>query len=226
MAFKTGGRKCKFESLENRQMMAGDVVGSVHAGTLTLRGDNFGNGITITAGALPNSVLVTGVTQEGSPTNLDGVSNGATTYFGVTRGVTVKMKAGNDFLDIQDITINGLTKINMGIGVNEVNIDDAVLCKGLFLKTGRHADTVTITDTEVTGKATIKTGADCDHVTLEDSVFGALSVNLNEDNDELTTEHISVTTETNLDGGWGINIFNDGMSNFYGGIYNRSRLNG
>jgi len=24
MAFKTGGRKCKFESLENRQMMAGE----------------------------------------------------------------------------------------------------------------------------------------------------------------------------------------------------------
>ncbi len=226
MAFKTGGRKCKFESLENRQMMAGDVVGSVHAGTLKLRGDNFGNGVTITAGALPNSVLVTGITHEGHPTNLDGMSNGSVTYLGVTKGLNIKMKGGNDSVDIQDITVNGLTKINMGIGVNEVTIDDAELCKGLFVKTGRHADTVTVTDTIVTGKATFKTGSDCDHVTLADSTFGALSVNLNKDNDELTTEHISVTTETRLDGGWGINMFNDGISNFYGGIYNRTRLNG
>src|SRR3954453_14932709 len=50
MAFKTGGRKCKFESLENRQMMAGDVVRRVQAGTLVLKGDNYSNAITITAG--------------------------------------------------------------------------------------------------------------------------------------------------------------------------------
>ncbi len=207
-------------------MMAGDVVGSVHAGTLKLRGDNFGNGITITAGAQPNSVLVTGITHQGSPTNLDGMSNGSVTYLGVTRGVNIKMKAGNDSVDIHDISVNGLTKINMGIGVNEVTIDDAELCKGLFVKTGRHADTITVTDTVVTGKATFKTGSDCDHLTLADSTFGALSVNLNKDNDELTIEHVSVVTETRLDGGWGINMFNDGISNFYGGIYNKTRLNG
>src|SRR3954452_7474939 len=72
MAFKTGGRKCKFESLENRQMMAGDVVGHVRGGTLTLKGDNFNNAITITPGAVPNSVLVTGVTPTGgTPTNVN-----------------------------------------------------------------------------------------------------------------------------------------------------------
>ena len=55
MAFKTGGRKCTFESLENRRMLAGDVIGRVHAGTLTLKGDNLSNAITITAGADPHA---------------------------------------------------------------------------------------------------------------------------------------------------------------------------
>src|SRR5256885_5145757 len=77
MAFKTGARKCKFESLETRQMMAGDVVAQVHGGTLTIKGDNFSNAITVTPGAVPNSVFVNGVTPTGgTPTNVNGGSNG------------------------------------------------------------------------------------------------------------------------------------------------------
>src|SRR3954466_13451126 len=75
MAFKTGGRKCKFESLENRQMMAGDVMASVHAGTLFIKGDNLSNGITITAGAIPNQVIITGTTVAGSGTTVNGITN-------------------------------------------------------------------------------------------------------------------------------------------------------
>ena len=63
MAFKrTGGRKCRFESLEDRQMMAGNVVAKVGANNFAIiTGDNFSNGITITPGANPYEVVVTGI---------------------------------------------------------------------------------------------------------------------------------------------------------------------
>jgi hypothetical protein len=226
MAFKSGGRKCKFESLENRQMMAGDVVGSVHAGTLVLKGDNFSNGITITAGLNPHEVLVTGITIEGTPTNLNGISNGAVTFVNVIHGLKIKMGAGNDTVSISNLSVNGLTNINTGPGVDTVVIEQSTLCKGLLLKTGRDADDVRIADSTIQGKAIIKTAGDCDHVTLEDSVFGELDVNLGADNDSLSISHVSVITRTSLDGGTGINTFDEGISNFFGGFYDKKRLSG
>jgi hypothetical protein len=227
MAFTTGGRKCKFESLENRQMMAGDVVGSIHGGTLVLKGDGFNNGITINAGAVPNSIEVTGFTPTGgTPTNVNGLTNTTVTFLNVIHGLTIKMNGGNDEVTIDGVNINGLTNINMGTGVDTLLINDSTMCKGLTINTAQDADTVTITDTTVQGKTKIDTGADCDHVTLQDSVFGELNLNLGKDNDELVTDHITVTTRTKLDGGLGINVFDEGISDFFGARYDKFRLAG
>src|SRR5256885_16232856 len=61
MAFKTGARKCKFESLETRQMMAGVVVAPVHRGNLALKGGNLRNAVPGTSGPEPQSLLYNGV---------------------------------------------------------------------------------------------------------------------------------------------------------------------
>src|SRR5215211_1009695 len=186
MAFKTGGRKCKFESLENRQMMAGDVVGRIHAGTLTLKGDNFSNGITITAGAVPNSVVVTGFTPlGGTPTNVNGLANTAVTFLNVINGLKVNMGPGNDEVAINNLNIFGKGKINMGSGVDTVTINNSRFCKALDIDMGPDADHLTITNTLVDGKVDIDTGRGCDDVTLTASTFGQLDVNLGEDNDTL-----------------------------------------
>jgi hypothetical protein len=227
MAFKTGGRKCKFESLENRQMMAGDVVGRIHAGTLTLRGDNFSNGITITAGVVPNSVVVTGFTPlGGTPTNVNGLSNTPVTFLNVINGLKVSMAAGNDEVDIRDLNIFGKAKIDMGSGVDTLNIDNSRFCKALDINMGPDADHLTITTTLVDGKVDIDTGSGCDDVTLTASTFGQLDVNLGEDNDTITITNVQVVTQTTLDGGEGINTFVNGQSNFFGGIYTKRNLNG
>lgn len=226
MAFKTGGRKCKFESLETRQMMAGDVVGSVHAGTLTLKGDNFSNGITIAPGALPNSVLVTGTTVGGNPTNVNGLPNTGITFVNVIRGLNIKMGLGNDEVAIDDLTIFGKAKINMGIGVDTVDIDNSRFCKGLDINMGPDADHLIINDTTVDGKLDIDAGQGCDDVTIIGSLIGELDVNLGEDNDTLNIANTSVITETTLNGGGGINTFVNGQSNFFGGIYNKKNLAG
>jgi hypothetical protein len=227
MAFKTGGRKCKFESLENRQMMAGDVVGRVHAGTLTLRGDNFNNGITITAGAVPNSVVVTGFTPlGGTPTNVNGLSNTPVTFLNVINGLKINMALGNDEVAINNLNIFGKAKIDMGGGVDTLTINNSRFCKALDIDMGADADHLTITNTLVDGKVDIDTGSGCDDVTLTASTFGELDVNLGDDNDTITITSTQVITQSTLDGGEGINPFVNGQSNFFGGYFTKRNLNG
>jgi hypothetical protein len=227
MAFKTGGRKCKFESLENRQMMAGDVVGRVHGGTLTLKGDNFNNGITITQGAVPNSVVVTGFTPVGgTPTNVNGLPNTAVTFLNVINGLNVKLGIGNDEVAINNLNIFGKATIDMGSGADTVTINNSRFCKALDVDMGADADSLTISNSTVDGKVDIDTGRGCDDVTITASTFGALDVNLGEDNDTVTITSTQVVTETTLDGGPGINTFVNGNSNFFGGFYTKRHLNG
>src|SRR6185295_13758081 len=101
------GRRCRFESLENRRMLTGNVKTEVEAGSLFVKGDNFDNGITITAGPNPFEVVVTGFTVGGNPTMVNGVPNGATTIRGVTRNVKVDLRLGNDQLQVFTLDVFG-----------------------------------------------------------------------------------------------------------------------
>jgi hypothetical protein len=227
MAFKTGGRKCKFESLENRQMMAGDVIGKVHAGTLTLKGDNFNNGITITQGAIPNSVVVTGFTPVGgNPTSVNGLPNTAVTFLNVINGLKVNLGIGNDEVRVNNLNIFGKAQINMGSGADTVTINNSRFCKELDVNMGSDADSLTITNSQVDGRADIDGGQGCDDVTITNTTFGALDLDLGKDNDTVSITSTQVVVETMLDGGSGINTFVNGNSNFFGGFYTKVNLNG
>jgi hypothetical protein len=226
MAFKTGGRKCKFESLENRQMMAGDVMASVHAGTLFIKGDNLSNGITITAGAIPNQVIITGTTVAGSGTTVNGITNAPVAVNNVTKDVKIKLLAGNDSVTVNNLTVMGTLKFNGGGGVNTIAVNSSTICGDLEVRTGGSADTITITSTLVNGEAEFDTGGDCDHLTLVGSTFGELDVHLEEGNDTLSITNTQVVTETKLNGDEGINLFVEGGSNFFGGIYHKKNLAG
>jgi hypothetical protein len=227
MAFKTGGRKCKFESLENRQMMAGDVVASVHAGTLFIKGDQYNNGITITAGAIPNQVIITGTNIAGVGTNVNGLLNTPVAINNVTKDIKINMKAGNDTVTVNNLSIFGSMKVNMGAGVDTFNVvNGSVICGDLKVVTGGSADTITITDSTVQGVARFETGGDCDSLTIEDSALGKLDARMNQDNDTITLDNITVTTTTALNGGSGINLLHANTSNFLGGFYFKKHLDG
>lgn len=227
MAFKSGGRKCKFESLENRQMMAGDVFASVHAGTLTIKGDNLSNGIIITAGANPNEVVVTGINLAGSGTAVNGLVNTPVTLVNVTKNIKVSMARGNDSVAVNNLTVNGDLKMRGGRGLDTFVVNASTICGDLEIRTSGGADNVTITNSTVAGELEIGTGRDCDNVTITGSDVGELDVALNEDNDHLDISGTQVVTQTRLNGGKGINLFVDELnSNFFGGIYNKTQLAG
>jgi hypothetical protein len=225
MAFKTGGRKCKFESLETRQMMAGDVVAKTHAGTLFIKGDNLSNGITITSGT-PNQVIITGINAGGSGTTVNGLTNTPVVINNVTKGMRVKMLGGNDVVTANNLTINGVTKINGGVGLDTVNLNSSDFNSSLKLKLGPGADVLNVTATDVQATAKITGGANFDDVTIVGSNFGGLNIALNDGNDALSITNTQVVTETTLNGGSGINSFFNGASNFFGAVYIKTHLNG
>src|SRR5689334_21920221 len=89
------GRRCLFESLESRQMMAGDVTAQIANGNLTIKGDASNNNIAVAIAA--GTVTIT---------SADTMVNGASATGGValagtlTGNVKVNLKGGTDTLTL------------------------------------------------------------------------------------------------------------------------------
>jgi hypothetical protein len=230
-SFRSRGRKCKFESLENRRMAAGNVTTNVTHGNLIVKGDNHDNAIVITAGPLPFDVNVTGVNDNnGNPTSVDGVPNGTTTVHNIIHGLKVDMAAGNDNVTVRDVTINGKTTIKTGKGADSVTVGRADVStnfnSSLKIKTGKDADTVIVRNTTVLGKASIKTNGAHDAVTITTSQVGKLRVGLGSGNDTLAITTTNVIVNTKLAGNKGIDLYTNGPNNFYGNNVIHTSLNG
>jgi hypothetical protein len=235
MAFNTGGRKCKFESLENRQMMAGDVFARTHAGTLIIKGDNLSNGITIAPTAVPFQVMITGTTVGGSATNVNGVSNAPVLINNVTAGLQINMKGGNDevtttFTTVNALpkflTINGKSKIKGGAGLDTIDLTFSQFNSKLNVQLGPGSDALNVSNTTVQARMNVTGGANFDNVSFLDSAIGELNIALNEGNDNLAIENTQVVVQTTINGGKGVNSFVNGQSNFFGSSYTKKNLNG
>jgi hypothetical protein len=190
------GRRCRFESLENRRLLAGDVIAQIKNGDLVIKGDGAANGITITAGATAGTVVITGVDAGGSATNVNGTANGTVTLSGFTDDLKIKMKGGDDV-----VTITGLTV------PDEIDIE-----------LGKGADTLTLTDVTASDEADIDGGKGADNITITDSTFDELEVETHRDNDTVSISGTTVHDETELDGGKGTNTLNLGEGNSLGDL--------
>src|SRR5262249_3150905 len=108
------GRSCKFESLEQRNLLAGDVTASIVHGDLVIKGDDLANGITITAGTNAGTVVITGVDAGGSSTTVNGTANGTVTLSGFTDDLKINMNGGDDTVSITELDVPGKVKIKGG----------------------------------------------------------------------------------------------------------------
>lgn len=226
MAFKRNkGRQCRFETLENRRVLAGNVIATLSHGSIVIKGDNFDNSITVTAGGL-NRITVTGNTVNGLPTSVNGTPNGSVTIPDVTKGMKITMGLGNDVVNVTGVSINGLSFIKGGAGNDTINVNSSTFNSKFDIASGAGADAVTVSSTTVAGRSIINGGANPDHVSLTNSDFGRLAVGLGLGDDNLDITSTTVTTETALNGGRGINKFDEGISDFFGGVFNKQNLAG
>lgn len=94
-----------FETLEDRQLMAGNVTAVVNAGRLDITGDASANSITINFLTATNRYQIIGNTAGGSNTTINGVDAnqaGNEQFINVsqlTRGVVIRMNAGDDVVN-------------------------------------------------------------------------------------------------------------------------------
>jgi hypothetical protein len=214
------GRSCAFESLEDRSLLAGDVMARILNGDLLIKGDKLANGITIAPGTAANTVVVTGVNAGSGATNVNGTSNGPVTLSGFTGGLRIRMKGGNDNVTINGLNVSGAVDIDGGKGDDTFTITGGTFSSSLGIDLGKGADNLTITNLKVTGNADIHGHRGRDHVTITNSMFGSLDTSLGRGNDILDITGTTVTSTTALNGGRGTNTFNNGTGNTLNGLSN------
>jgi hypothetical protein len=206
-------RRCRFESLEQRQMLAGDVSVRIFNGNLNIIGDRLDNGVALTAGGMPNQVVIGGVTAGGAPTGLNGTPNGSVTLPNFDGNLKINMMEGNDLVVINNLTIKGNTKIKTGKGIDVVAATGTTVNGKSKIDLGGRGDNLTVTASVLKGTTKIKGKAGNDTVGINNTTFRILNTQLGGGNDTLT---IAGTTaaKTILNGNKGVNTFTNGTNNF------------
>lgn len=191
--FRTS-RKLRLESLEQKQMLAGDVTVSIVNGVLTLQGDDLDNQVAVSSGETAGSFVIRGL--DGTMLHL-GDAEGASELLveGVRRGLIANMGAGNDTLRINEASFRGNVAINMGEGDDRVTIGVAPEAVGTATETEGDS-TVDSPSVQIGQNLVIRTGAGDDTVVINDARGrGVLGVSTGEGNDTVRLGLASEATE-------------------------------
>ena len=182
--------KLRVESLESRQMMAGDVTAYMSGGNLYLTeaAGQTGQENSVVISQLPGGQIhVEGNAQITNP-NVSSLINGqAYQNFTVPGGLFVNFGAGNDRVIFTDDTTAAphFTNVSINVAAPEpLVIGRNVTATNTSLKTTPDADQVFIFSGVTTGNMTITTGRDHDWISMgqdvpwsELNIGGTLSVN-------------------------------------------------
>ncbi len=171
-------RKLNMESMEARQMMAGDVMATVTGGTLYL------NEATGQAGR-DNSVLVSQISPgkirvTGNATTTDGtlskINGAASQDFNVTGGLVVRFGGGSDLIVFDGGAAPKFTNVDIDTAAPPILAQPLIVNGGVLAPTDR--DNVILWGANITGNLTVNTGADADWVYVANtSIGGNVSVN-------------------------------------------------
>lgn len=158
-------RQLGMESLETRDLMAGNVIARVVDGNLVVRGDAQSNYVVITPTGTANRFKVEGIGCT--------INNESSVLLGVSKDFSIKLGDGNDRLKLGTNTdlmlLPGALKIAMGTGEDIVAGDrirgtDAAFSLGLTDEA--DADSITLNRSVFTGTAAFQMGDGDDKVTL------------------------------------------------------------
>jgi hypothetical protein len=142
---------------------AGDVTSKVKGDNLILKGDELNNVLEITGSG--GDVVVRGL----DGTLIDGRST--VVFDGIDRDIRVKLKGGDDEVEVRDIAIQDDLKILTGDGQDWIMLDNVYVEDDLLISAGGLADEVVLFDLLVDGDAEVKTGKGDDEALADDVLF-------------------------------------------------------
>lgn len=160
------GSSFRFERLEDRSMMAGNVTAAVVGGELTLTGDNSANYVVVHQTG-NNQFQVQGL----ATTIKSGSHSGSSFTFKNVTGLAVDLRGGGDSLNLYNSTFSGGVGIEMGTGNDVLNLTNVkaasvgvdlnagndvaafykVTAQGIGMSAGDGRDSVVINSVNVQG---------------------------------------------------------------------------
>lgn len=183
MSTRTKHSKTKLgvEKLENRELLAGNVLATVSSNTLFITGDANANSVDVTSRY--GVVYVSG--QNTGGLRGDTLINGRNEVsIGNFRGnIQVRLGGGNDSFQLYNVADRDFRNIdvNMGSGVDEhVNLAFARFLGNVDINSnGSQRNRVSLAFGSVAGDANIETGSGNDWVAVSSSVGKNLTINTN-----------------------------------------------
>ena len=184
------------ESLEQRQLLAGDVAVTVNpSGDVHVTGDEDSNGIVIASGE--TGLIIIGTEN----TNI--IYNGESDSFhevtlpeGVesVRDLRVDMQGGDDAVQLEDVHIDRSLKALLRQGDDSIGLENASVGGHATVSNGPGVDAVVIDFADVAGRLAVN-GAEGDFdVTANNLTLGThLFINAKDGNDTVNVQHSAIS---------------------------------
>ena len=192
MSLKFNGRsKLRFESLERRLVMAGDVTVDFEGNSLFITGDEVANHVEIARDG-SNNIVITGL-------NGETLTGDTSVPAADVRSIVVLLGDGADRVNLRRIDIAGSVTISAGRGHNRVNVGGSsanavTLGQDLSILTGGGLDRVNVTRANVGRSLRVVTAQGNDEVLIQNSTIGReLTVSLGSGLNDLALEDLDVS---------------------------------
>jgi hypothetical protein len=238
-------RSLRYEGLEQREMMAGDVAAYVDQGILKVIGDNLPNAVEVTPGSKAGSFIVNGTTQyTGADTRING-SYKSFQFSGVTQGVQVIMNGGDDHLQVgkppatptsnipgpfglgidmgsgddvlyvRNVNVKGSCGISGQDGNDKVYVYDSYFAQDLIVDTANGNDFVDVNSITAARYLMVGTGAGNDEVRLYKAGAAWIYSHLGDNDDKLVVNKSQSALQPGFDGGGGNDVIIIGRDNYF-----------
>lgn len=165
------------ESLETRQMMAGDVSVSINGGDLVINGDGNNNELIIMGTGSDGEFDIYGA--NGTSVNGQSLIHVA----GVDDDFRINLRDGNNKLGMRDLEVPDDLRIRSRGGNDEIGMEDVTIGDDVDIRTGKGNDTVFL-KTGAADRIRVSTGAGADDVVLTKVRADRASVNTGSGNDQ------------------------------------------
>jgi hypothetical protein len=210
------GRSLRFEQLEDRNLLAGNVTAAVAGGTLNIVGDNSANVLQLTqVGTNRWQVLGAGTKVNGSysaktfsgvtniAADLNGGSDSILVYNGALNGTLgIVTDGGNDAVTLSNVRAAAVG-VSTGDGHDSLSFAK-VTAPVVQVATGNGNDSVSLVRVGSRTSVEVSTGSGTDSITLNDvgNDLATISVNTGSgNNDSLTVVRSRATAATFIGGG-------------------------
>jgi hypothetical protein len=170
-------RKLRFERLEARELLAGNVIVTVAGSVVTIRGDNQSNSIEISSDDQGAS-WVRGLDWDGAATSINGQPSGLARIPSKASRIVIDMKDGNDTVTASGFNVRAAIQANMGSGNDTLEINGGEIIGDLTAYMGDGDDYAILTAAKVRGNVAVDLGTGTNFATnyLSPQVTGNYAV--------------------------------------------------